>query len=189
MYEHPPEGEILRGLKITVNDSDKVGDALCKFGFIFNTTGIFCSGKKASLWPHYSALLWPYFCVRTMMLSNQQQVRLIVIVCSETLGLLLSRITPLSVPWHVKIWLENQKGACSAYYWFIQVAVSTLNSTSPMLALSHYHKVSTYCQLTRMVPHSPWLIWMSPSTGLLTILLCQITKQLQFSVPVCLASA
>ncbi|KAJ8360277.1 hypothetical protein SKAU_G00168020 [Synaphobranchus kaupii] len=25
MYEHPPEGEILRGLKITVNDSDQVG--------------------------------------------------------------------------------------------------------------------------------------------------------------------
>lgn len=24
MYEHPPEGEILRGLKITVNDSDQV---------------------------------------------------------------------------------------------------------------------------------------------------------------------
>lgn len=28
MYEHPPEGEILRGLKITVNDSDQV---LCSF--------------------------------------------------------------------------------------------------------------------------------------------------------------
>lgn len=26
MYEHPPEGEILRGLKITVNDSDQVGN-------------------------------------------------------------------------------------------------------------------------------------------------------------------
>lgn len=26
MNEHPPEGEILRGLKITVNDSDQVGD-------------------------------------------------------------------------------------------------------------------------------------------------------------------
>lgn len=25
MYEHPPEGEILRGLMITVNDSDQVG--------------------------------------------------------------------------------------------------------------------------------------------------------------------
>jgi len=25
MYEHPPEGEFLRGLKITVNDSDQVG--------------------------------------------------------------------------------------------------------------------------------------------------------------------
>lgn len=25
MNEHPPEGEILRGLKITVNDSDQVG--------------------------------------------------------------------------------------------------------------------------------------------------------------------
>lgn len=24
MYEHPPQGEILRGLKITVNDSDQV---------------------------------------------------------------------------------------------------------------------------------------------------------------------
>lgn len=24
MYEHPPEGEFLRGLKITVNDSDQV---------------------------------------------------------------------------------------------------------------------------------------------------------------------
>lgn len=24
MYEHPPEGEILRGLQITVNDSDQV---------------------------------------------------------------------------------------------------------------------------------------------------------------------
>lgn len=24
MYEHPPEGEVLRGLKITVNDSDQV---------------------------------------------------------------------------------------------------------------------------------------------------------------------
>lgn len=29
MYEHPPEGEILRGLKITVNDSDQVGSLLC----------------------------------------------------------------------------------------------------------------------------------------------------------------
>lgn len=29
MYEHPPQGEILRGLKITVNDSDQVcGHAL-----------------------------------------------------------------------------------------------------------------------------------------------------------------
>ena len=29
MYEHPPQGEILRGLKITVNDSDQVcGPAL-----------------------------------------------------------------------------------------------------------------------------------------------------------------
>lgn len=27
MYEHPPEGEILRGLKITVNDSDQVGSS------------------------------------------------------------------------------------------------------------------------------------------------------------------
>lgn len=24
MYEHPPEGQILRGLKVTVNDSDQV---------------------------------------------------------------------------------------------------------------------------------------------------------------------
>lgn len=29
MYEHPPEGEILRGLKITVNDSDQVGRTNC----------------------------------------------------------------------------------------------------------------------------------------------------------------
>lgn len=29
MYEHPPEGEILRGLKITVNDSDQVGTPIC----------------------------------------------------------------------------------------------------------------------------------------------------------------
>lgn len=28
MYEHPPEGEILRGLKITVNDSDQVGKSI-----------------------------------------------------------------------------------------------------------------------------------------------------------------
>ena len=28
MFEHPPEGEILRGLKISVNDSDQVGRAL-----------------------------------------------------------------------------------------------------------------------------------------------------------------
>jgi len=28
MYENPPEGEILRGLKIIVNDSDQVGDNL-----------------------------------------------------------------------------------------------------------------------------------------------------------------
>ncbi len=28
MNEHPPEGEILRGLKITVNDSDQVGRSL-----------------------------------------------------------------------------------------------------------------------------------------------------------------
>lgn len=27
MYEHPPEGEILRGLKITVNDSDQVNES------------------------------------------------------------------------------------------------------------------------------------------------------------------
>lgn len=30
MYEHPPEGEILRGLKITVNDSDQVNLSCCK---------------------------------------------------------------------------------------------------------------------------------------------------------------
>lgn len=30
MYEHPPEGEILRGLKITVNDSDQVNPSCCK---------------------------------------------------------------------------------------------------------------------------------------------------------------
>lgn len=29
MYEHPPEGEILRGLKIMVNDSDQVGRPIC----------------------------------------------------------------------------------------------------------------------------------------------------------------
>lgn len=28
MYEHPPEGEILRGLKITVNDSDQVRETV-----------------------------------------------------------------------------------------------------------------------------------------------------------------
>lgn len=28
MYEHPPEGEILRGLKITVNDSDQVSECV-----------------------------------------------------------------------------------------------------------------------------------------------------------------
>lgn len=28
MYEHPPEGEMLRGLKITVNDSDRVQTTL-----------------------------------------------------------------------------------------------------------------------------------------------------------------
>lgn len=28
MYEHPPEGEILRGLKITVNDSDQVSECI-----------------------------------------------------------------------------------------------------------------------------------------------------------------
>lgn len=33
MYEHPPEGEILRGLKITVNDSDQVGGSSLSFIF------------------------------------------------------------------------------------------------------------------------------------------------------------
>lgn len=34
MYEHPPAGEILRGFKITVNDSDQVGHSFTfKFGF------------------------------------------------------------------------------------------------------------------------------------------------------------
>lgn len=32
MYEHPPEGEILRGLKITVNDSDQV---LCDCRYVY----------------------------------------------------------------------------------------------------------------------------------------------------------
>lgn len=31
MYEHPPEGEILRGLKITVNDSDQVNTLVVLF--------------------------------------------------------------------------------------------------------------------------------------------------------------
>lgn len=34
MYEHPAEGEILRGLKITVNDSDQVGRLFCFFLFL-----------------------------------------------------------------------------------------------------------------------------------------------------------
>jgi len=33
MYEHPPEGEILRGLKITVNDSDQVSGMYVDFQF------------------------------------------------------------------------------------------------------------------------------------------------------------
>lgn len=33
MYEHPPEGEILRGLKITVNDSDQVSGNYVVFEF------------------------------------------------------------------------------------------------------------------------------------------------------------
>lgn len=33
MYEHPPEGEILRGLKITVNDSDQVNGNYVDFEF------------------------------------------------------------------------------------------------------------------------------------------------------------
>lgn len=33
MYEHPPEGEILRGLKITVNDSDQVSGNYVYFQF------------------------------------------------------------------------------------------------------------------------------------------------------------
>lgn len=33
MYEHPPEGEILRGLKITVSDSDQVSGNYVDFQF------------------------------------------------------------------------------------------------------------------------------------------------------------
>lgn len=47
MYEHPPEGEILRGLKITVNDSDQVGRPflsskiiICYFLVMFYWAGI-----------------------------------------------------------------------------------------------------------------------------------------------------
>lgn len=33
VYEHPPEGEILRGLKITVNDSDQVNNLCLTFDY------------------------------------------------------------------------------------------------------------------------------------------------------------
>lgn len=43
MYEHPPAGEILRGFKITVNDSDQV-DLLLNFGAIFESfLKVYCS--------------------------------------------------------------------------------------------------------------------------------------------------
>lgn len=38
MYEHPPAGEILRGFKITVNDSDQV-DLLPNFHYV--SVGVF----------------------------------------------------------------------------------------------------------------------------------------------------
>lgn len=38
MYEHPPEGEILRGLKITVNDSDQVERTALSAVFCFALT-------------------------------------------------------------------------------------------------------------------------------------------------------
>lgn len=49
MYEHPPEGEILRGLKITVNDSDQVNGNYVDFQFsrpIFPKTRKSCQMDK-----------------------------------------------------------------------------------------------------------------------------------------------
>lgn len=37
MYEHPPEGEILRGLKITVSDSDQVNGNYADFPIFLKT--------------------------------------------------------------------------------------------------------------------------------------------------------
>lgn len=42
MYEHPPEGEILRGLKITVNDSDQVRSIAIIFDCELNENGKVC---------------------------------------------------------------------------------------------------------------------------------------------------
>lgn len=49
MYEHPPEGEILRGLKITVNDSDQVNGNCVDFQFscpVFPKTRKSCQMDK-----------------------------------------------------------------------------------------------------------------------------------------------
>lgn len=49
MYEHPPEGEILRGLKITVNDSDQVNGNYADFQYscpIFPKTRKSCQMGK-----------------------------------------------------------------------------------------------------------------------------------------------
>lgn len=46
MYEHPPEGEILRGLRITVNDSDQVRFLDWAYGCIVSSPTAALKKKK-----------------------------------------------------------------------------------------------------------------------------------------------
>lgn len=57
MYEHPPAGEILRGFKITVNDSDQVG-LLPNFTHVSLTSFAFSGfiSPKHPLYKHFSAV-------------------------------------------------------------------------------------------------------------------------------------
>lgn len=54
MYEHPPAGEILRGFKITVNDSDQVGSPASLFNSGFSIVGTF----RKCLWERRRINTW-----------------------------------------------------------------------------------------------------------------------------------
>lgn len=57
MYEHPPVGEFLRGLKITVNDSDQVHSCLLSFitlNVLHHLALIYCRFNLQSFFLNFS---------------------------------------------------------------------------------------------------------------------------------------